>query len=900
MAMLDVKSDDQATELSRVVGESTVVRQMAELADAMTESKSESASMLRDIADCLVLMSQVWPSPTRSTNGGFNSSTPGISDELAETADLTRNQDRFEIRRLLGHGGFGVVLLAFDRRLGREVALKVPRPEVLVSRDMRHRFLREAQAAAALDHPNIVPVYDTGEIGPTWFITSRYVAGPTLAEWLQKQSVPVSSNDTCELVATLAEAVHHAHSRGVLHRDIKPANVLMEPTGEAADRELPFSPRLTDFGLARRLDDEEQFTKQGVLVGTPRYMAPEQAAGHYKEVGIQTDVYGLGVILYELLAGSPPHAGGSELDTLRRVLEHPVAIAPLRQRCVPRDLQTICLKCLEKQQARRYETAGALAADLRRFLAGEPVEARPVNSAGRLARWCRRRPWQASLSAALGLVSILGLAGITWQWLRAEQGLVLARNEATRAEDNLRHLELAFVDLAWMFEEGDLWTGSDETFPVLLRGKLHRYAEEMFPQYLANKQAPKPIRAAFHAITAKSQSLKGERQAAGENYLMSIELWRQVLQREPDNMEHSRAFAITLSGYHAHLVNSRQESNAPADFQVAQDMFQLLKLPLDDEIQARTVYAHLMTNVGYARASRGRHQYSIEAFDFARQMWHELTQRSPKSVYRVMEATMLSAIAVRQHRNAGDLPGALEKGQRARELMEEAVRLEPSRPDYMLLLASTLRDEAYFISRTENAFPAVAIYERSINVYREALQNRPVGSPNREAFGGINLELAQHLRETLGLESALPYYQTCAETWEALLAVGALSKESENRLAMVHFRIGDAHEELGNASEAVAAFRSSIGRATKLRDSPNASRKATSAFILSNIRLSSLLQRANELPEAIACARRAVVLLNEQTTNRPQNLNFRQQLRDAETKLRELETAAAVADSIVN
>lgn len=378
------------------------------------------------------------------------------------------------------------------------------------------------------------------------------------------------------------------------------------------------------------------------------------------------------------------------------------------------------------------------------------MEARPVSSVGRLARWCRRRPWQAALSAALCLVSIAGIAGITWQWLRAEQNLVLAKSETTRAEDNLRHLELAFVDLAWVFEEGDLWAGSDETFPILLQGKLHRYAEEMFPQYLANEQAPKPILAAFHAMTAKSQSLKGERKAAGENYLKSIELWRQVLQQKPDDAEHSRAFAITLSGYHAHLAKSGQVSNATADFQVAQDMFQRLKLPLDDEIRAREAYAHLMTNVGYARARRGRHLNAVEAFDFARQMWHELTQRSPKAVYRVMEATMLSAIAVRQHRNAGDLRGALLKGQQARALMEEAVRLEPARRDYLSQMARTLRDEAYFISRSPNTFPAVAIYERSISIYREHLQNEPVGSPQRESFGAVNLDLAQLLRGTQG------------------------------------------------------------------------------------------------------------------------------------------------------
>ena len=331
----------------------------------------------------------------------------------------------YEVVEVLGRGGVGVVYLARHLRLNRPVALKMLLTGPFAHPVERERFLREAEAVAALSHPNIVPVYDSGEYDGRPFFTMELMEGGTLSRKLN--GTPLPARDAAALVAALAGAVQAAHAAGIVHRDLKPSNVLLTADG---------TPKVADFGLARRVDGGPGLTRTGAAVGTPSYMAPEQARGDAKAVGPAADVYALGAVLYECLTGRPPFRAESALETLQQVLaQEPVPPSRLNAR-VPRDLETICLKCLEKGPAKRYASAESLADDLRRFERGEPIVARPPGTAERAARWVRRRPALAgALAAGVLLASALLVTVVWWHGQRAAlEAAAVAYAEADLSE----------------------------------------------------------------------------------------------------------------------------------------------------------------------------------------------------------------------------------------------------------------------------------------------------------------------------------------------------------------------------------------------------------------------------------------------------------------------------------
>lgn len=307
----------------------------------------------------------------------------------------------FRLLEVVGQGSFGVVWRALDTELDRIVAVKTPRGGMPDAGEA-NQFIREAQAAAQLKHANIVSVHEVGRIDEFLYIVSDFVDGVTLSDWLSANRP--TSRESAELCVTIAAALEHAHQAGIVHRDMKPGNILLDSSG---------SPNIADFGLAKRDVADMTVTFGGQIVGTPAYMSPEQATG--STVDGRSDIYSMGVILFELLTGEKPFRGNHRM--LMQQVVNDEAPSPRRLNgSIPRDLETICLKCLEKSPARRYATAQDFVTDLRHYLAGEPILARPVRRIERIWKWAARRPLVASLLSAFILAVLLGLSGVTWQW----------------------------------------------------------------------------------------------------------------------------------------------------------------------------------------------------------------------------------------------------------------------------------------------------------------------------------------------------------------------------------------------------------------------------------------------------------------------------------------------------
>jgi WD40 repeat protein len=335
----------------------------------------------------------------------------------------------YEIGREIARGGMGVVFEARQVSLNRKVALKMILAGQLANDADVKRFHTEAEAAANLDHPGIVPIYEVGQHEGQHYFSMGFVDGENLSQKLK--AGPLDARPAAMLMIAVADAIEYAHQYGVIHRDLKPSNILLDAKGR---------PRVTDFGIAKRTQSESGLTGSGQIMGTPSYMPPEQAGGRPAAVGPASDVYSLGATLYCVISGRPPFEAASPMDTVIQVLsEEPV---PPRQHnpSIPRDLETICLKCLEKEPGDRYPSAAAFAADLRRFLTGEPITARPVTRIERLAKWARRKPTLAA-AYTLGFLA-LSLGGVGsaafWQWRAAERarsGEMVARTSAELARD---------------------------------------------------------------------------------------------------------------------------------------------------------------------------------------------------------------------------------------------------------------------------------------------------------------------------------------------------------------------------------------------------------------------------------------------------------------------------------
>ena len=381
-------------------------------------------------------------------SGGETATMDSAQPAAAGAGTTVRYFGDYELLEEIGRGGMGVVYKARQVSLNRVVALKMILAGQLASESDVRRFHTEAEAAAQLDHPGIVPIFEVGQHEGQHYFSMGYVEGQSLA--VRVAAGPLSPREAAEVVQSVAEAVEYAHQKGVLHRDLKPANVLLEESrerraesrasariGSARPGGSPLSalgsrPRITDFGLAKRVSEDGGPTTTGQVLGTPSYMPPEQAAGKLDQVGPASDVYGLGAVLYTLVCGRPPFQSANPLETLRQVLEVEPVAPRLLSPGINRDLETIILKCLAKERGKRYTTARALSGDLQAFLDGRAIAARRPGVAERAVRWVRRQRKSVAVAAVAALVAVTLAAGaiFAWRtWREARQGQLVFTTE---------------------------------------------------------------------------------------------------------------------------------------------------------------------------------------------------------------------------------------------------------------------------------------------------------------------------------------------------------------------------------------------------------------------------------------------------------------------------------------
>jgi tetratricopeptide (TPR) repeat protein len=713
------------------------------------------------LQDSTRLLSTVRPGRGERQTSGDNS--PGGSSLSDDEASLPVVAG-YEVLGVLGRGGMGVVYKARQLGLDRLIALKMIRTGEHADRDEAARFQAEAQAVARLRHAHIVAIHEVGQAGGQPFFSLELVEGGSLRQQLAGAALPPPQ--AARLVQTLARAVQAAHEAGIVHRDLKPANVLLTADG---------TPKIADFGLAKFLGSDSGRTQSGAILGTPSYMAPEQAQGESRGggVGPAADVWALGAILYECLTGRPPFRGPSVLETLEQVRsQEPVPPCRLQPK-TPRDLETITLKCLQKEPARRYGSAGDLAADLGRFLAGEPIRARPVGTLERLRKWARRKPALASLLGVSGLLLIaLVVGGLVYQLRlqaalgRAEAKEVEARRQQQRFADNYQR---ANATLDRVLNRMARWpVGAVPRLKELQREQLEE-ALAFYQGSLQEDDGSDPSMRAnaawARARMADIQQRLGQRREAAENYRRAVELFESLPAEQRDA-------ADTRGKLQACYVNW---SWLPGSFAEVE--------------QRRRIALDIAERLGRAEPNEPRWQSRIAQGEDNLGSLYQSGGRAAEAEPHYLRAENIRTALVRDH---------------------------PAEEVYRAELAQTCINLAVLYQGTKRAAAAIASYERAEGLLRPLIERHPPGGDYALSLASVYVNWSYLPPPKGGTAAVLAQLDRAVGLVEGVVQAEPQYADARDRAFRVHARRAEFYKGSGRWAEAAADY----GRALELHDGP--------------------------------------------------------------------------------
>ncbi|HEX3147121.1 MAG TPA: serine/threonine-protein kinase [Gemmataceae bacterium] len=724
----------------------------------------------------------------------------------------------YQILDVLGRGGMGVVYKARQVRTDRVVALKVPG---YLDLETRVRFTIEAQAAARVSHPNVVQVYEVGEHDGKPFLALEYVDGGTLASRLT--GAPFPPRSAAALTETLARAVGAAHSHGVVHRDLKPANILLQSpqstvlSPQSDDHRLGTGDwglgtiKVADFGLARRMDDDTRQTQSGMILGTPDYMAPEQAAGESHRVGPPADVWALGALLYELLTGRPPFRGVGMMDTLDQVRNHE-PVSPRRlQPAVPRDLETICLKCLHKDPDRRYSVATELAEDLHRFLDGQPVRARPVSRVERWVKRARRNPLATGLAAGMWLLLIAAAAYGVWYHLRLQAQRDRARHHFQMAVRSVESLltEVAEEDLAveplseqkrkallekaFAFYQELLQVEPDDPELAWLAARaarrigdilrlLGRYPEALVAYdralerlaALADRPPPgtDPTReiADCHNYVGEVHRLQGANDEARAAYQRALAIQQAAFAASANDTGYRQDLSRTR--YNLGIVARLDDKPVVAVAELGEAL-RLLEGVATDDVAGRRHRARVYLNLGPALRATQQLVEAEQACVQSIHLYDELLTEQPNRPDLQLEkaVALINLGLVRQ--SANDPVGAKEVLTQARDSLSGLAAKFPDTPQYRTELARAYTGLAVVVFDEGSTAEATALFARAV----DALMDLVAHHESADYHGELGIALGNHGRALYQADPAKAKLQLTRGLTELMIGLQSAKKE---------------------------------------------------------------------------------------------------------------------------